>query len=166
LFKHFILQFIAAKHPVIRVWYPLCPNFISVFLIPSNFYPAASDQTIPRFPCNNILLRSLTQHKFISRLVLMSLLGHFYVFHYFTLSFTIFVIFLKLHSCSFLHTNANTVLYSSSFISNSQTPHTHITFLPPVILFCLMFCIQTHNPVSKQWRKIWKVHQPLIGRMV
>ena len=91
-------------------------------LIPFNYHAPAGNYAVSRlsFLERHSINKLVPQDKFISRYCVNELCSDSFakIFHLpisLHQSFTIFVISLKLHSCCFLHTNANPVLYNSSF---------------------------------------------------
>jgi hypothetical protein len=129
------------------VWYPLRPNYISVFL----FLPTSTSLQATKlshfFHLNSIILRSFTQHKLVSRLVLMCLLWLFLRLSIFYVCLSLSLSFLSNYTLVPSFTRLLIQYYTvplSSPINSSNSCY----FLPFVILFCRIFCIQTRNPVN------------------
>ena len=96
---------------------------VSVFLfIPFNCHAPASSCTI-------LFLAFLEHHSVYTLLPQEKLISHYRV----NLSFTIFVISFKLHSCCRVHRKANHLLHTSFFQLHSPVSHTHsIVLLDPL----------------------------------
>ena len=94
-------------------------------------------------------------------IVLMSCSPIILLKYFFNIITFIFVIVLKLHSCCFVHTKANPILYSSSFNSIAQL----LTFI--LLLFChsCHCCNGSSIPKHTIWYKYYTtcpLHFPLL----
>jgi hypothetical protein len=132
-FKNFVLQFLIPKQScimfdILLTNTYLAPSFICLLSTSLHFHNPASNHAVPFLSFLQQHIYDLFQLKYFSSYTVSELFSEIWTstlclstsFH---LSFTLFVISLKLH-LFLLHTNANPILYSSSHSA------THKSVLP------------------------------------
>ena len=139
IFNHLSFENFSPQFPVSQKYSIMCltsfsPEYkghlpLSVFcLTPLSCYTPASNHTIPflSFLQHQSMYSFLLQETFISLYSVNELFSEnfakiFYLSVSLHLSLTVFIS-VKLQSCCFLHMNASSILYSSSFISIIKLP--------------------------------------------